>query len=132
MNDDFNKALWGMAIDSPDLQTAILNSMIDHTTSEAGRYSIPTGDIKVLAFEKLTDKKQNLLVQTIHKAGELKVKDLASIMGELSAALAIEEASGKELNMAEKTLKDIDITGLATWSLIGWLSKVKYADRSKS
>lgn len=107
--DGFNKTLWKMAIDSPELQQAIINGM-------SGSYSIPTGDITTVSGnERLT--------QAIRKAGELKVKDLARILGELRVFLTLEEVQGRTLTKPEKTLRDIDIYALATWALVKWATR---------
>lgn len=109
--DGFNKKLFQMAIDSPDLQQAIINGM-------SGGYSIPTGDITLInRSEKLT--------QAIQTAGELKVKDLARMLGELRVALTLEEVQGRTLTKQEKTLRDIDINALATWALVKWATRKK-------
>ena len=119
MNDDFNKTLWEMAIDSPDLQQALIKSM----STDSGGYSIPTGDITVSAFAGEDSPQREKLIQAVKKASELRVKDLARILGELRVALTLEEVQGRELDNPEKTLRDIDITALATWALVKWLAR---------
>ena len=119
MNDDFNKTLWEMAVDSPDLQQALIKSM----NTDSGGYSIPTGDITVSAFAGEDSPQREKLIQAVKKASELRVKDLARILGELRVALTIEEVQGRELDNPEKTLRGIDITALATWALVKWLAR---------
>jgi len=119
MNDDFNKMLWEMAVDSPDLQQALRKSM----STEGGGYSIPTGDITVSVFAGEDSPRREKMVQAIQKARELRVKDLAHILGELRVALTLEEVQGRELDKAEETLRDIDINALATWALVKWLAR---------
>ena len=108
-----------MAIDSQDLQLAIIKSM----STDSGGYSIPTGDITVSAFAGEDSPQREKLIQAVKKASELRVKDLARILGELRVALTLEEVQGRELDNPEKTLRDIDITALATWALVKWLAR---------
>ncbi len=119
MNDNFNKMLWKMAIDSPDLQQALRKSM----STEGGGYSIPTGDITVSVFAWEDSPQREKMIQAIQKARELRVKDLARILGELRAALTVKMVQGRKLDKAEKTLRNIDINALATWALVKWLAR---------
>ena len=119
MNDDFNRKLWKMAVDSPDLQEALIKSM----NTESGGYSIPTGDITLSVFDKEDTPQREKMLQAIQKASELRVKDLARILGELRVDLTLEEVQGRKLDSPEETLRDIDITALATWALIKWLAR---------
>lgn len=119
MNDNFNKMLWKMAIDSPDLQQALRKSM----STEGGGYSIPTGNITVSVFAWEDSPQREKMIQAIQKARELRVKDLARILGELRAALTVKMVQGRELDKAEKTLRNIDINALATWALVKWLAR---------
>lgn len=121
MNDNFNKMLWKMAIDSPDLQQALRKSM----STEGGGYSIPTGDITVSVFAWEDSPQREKMIQAIQKARELRVKDLARILGELRVALTVKMVQGRELDKAEKTLRNIDINALATWALVKWLARKK-------
>ena len=124
MNDQFTQALFDMVPDSPDLQRAILRSI-------TGRgYSIPTGDITLSAFAIEDEAKRDKLVKAIQHARELKVSDLAKMLGELRVALTLEEVQGRSLSKEEETLRDIDITALATWTLVKWLGRVSHTDRS--
>lgn len=124
MNDNFLQSIFDMALDSPDLQRAIVNSM------NSKGYSIPTGDITISAFEIEDETKRDKLVQAIQTARELTVADLAKILGELGVVLEVEEVQGRKLSKEEETLRDIDITALATWALVKWLANVKHANRS--
>jgi len=124
MNDQFLQALFDMAPDSPDLQRAILRSM-------NGRgHSIPTGDITISAFAIEDEDRRDKLTKAIQHARELKVSDLAKMLGELRVALTLEEVQGRSLSKEEETLRDIDITALATWTLVKWLGRVSHTDRS--
>lgn len=125
MEDKFTQTLFTMALDNPDLQHAIISSM-----SKDKGYSIPTGDITLSVFGMEEGTTQDKLIQAIHTARDLRVKDLAKILGELRVALMLEEVEGEKLSPSEETLRAIDITALATIALIKWLAKVKHEDRS--
>lgn len=125
MNNDFNKQLWQLASDSPELQQAIIQSM-----SNASRgYSIPTGDITLSVFELEDNPRREKLIQAIHKARELTVEQLARILAELKVDLIVEEADGRNLLKQEETLMDIDITALATYALVMWLKRKTHIEQ---
>lgn len=127
MEDRFNKTLWELGLNNPEAQKAIVKSM----SKDSGGYSIPTGDITLAIYEaELEESQRAKIVTAIEKARELKVKDLARILGELSVALTLEDVNGGKLEEPERTLKDIDITALATWALVKWLANVEHAERS--
>lgn len=122
MNDEFNKTLWGLGEDSPELQRAIAKSM-EAKESKRG-YSIPTltlnsvteelEDIHVTAFTDVEDPEQrDRLVNAIKKVDSMTVGELARVIGYGRVALILKEAKGEELTEQEKTLRDIDITSLA-------------------
>ena len=123
MDDNFNKTLFETAIDSPDLQQAILKCI----RKSAEGYSIPTGELRVSVFTLEDSPRREAIIQEIKEARELKVKDLARILGELRVDLLLDEVQDKELSAPEKTLRDIDIEALATWALIKWKARKKEA-----
>lgn len=127
MNDDFNRQLLELASTSPDLQEALKKSF---TAGSCG-YTIPTGDICVDVFE-LSEKAQgrDFIVQAIKKAQSLTVAELAQMLGELRVALNVKMVEGEALLPLEKTLKDIDITAIATWALVSWLKAYYKPERS--
>lgn len=127
MEDIFNRELWKLGLDSPEAQKAIIKSM----SKDSGGYSIPTGDITLAVYEaELEESQRDKIITAIEKARELKVKDLARILGELGVALSLEEMKRGKLEEPERTLKDIDITALATWALVKWLANVEHTERS--
>ena len=124
MDDRFNAKLFELAIDSPDLQQALLNGMM----CGSNKYSIPTGDITVSVFEDDNEKRQQFVKDAIHIARDLTVKDLARMLAELRVDLILKEVQGETLPEWEKTLRDIDITHLAVFTLILW-SRQRNANR---
>lgn len=128
MNDSFKKTLWSLASSNPDLQQAIIKAM----GINGGGYSIPTGDITVSIFEDVEEDQRGKWIKAIDTARELKVKDLARMLGELRPAIILKEAQGEELKVHEKTLRDIDITALAVFTLIDWISNVVHTEGSQS
>ena len=116
MNDDFNKKLWELASTSTSLQEAIKGNM------SGGYYSIPTGDITVSIFEHKDEPQQEKMVEVLKMARELTVADLARILAEVRIALIFEEVKGEALKPHEKTLRDIDVTALATFALAKWVA----------
>lgn len=119
MTDDFNKMVWDLAGDSPALQQAL----VAHMSKDSAGYSIPTGDIHLQVFTRDTPP-QNLLA-AIKKADSLTVAQLGKILAELSTALTIKEVKGEALRPFEQTLKDIDISCLATFALVEWAKLVQ-------
>ena len=113
MNDDFNRQLLELASTSPDLQEALKKSF----TAGGWGYSIPTGDICVDVFEEGKEAHRDTIVQ-------------AQILGELRVALNIKLAEGETLPEDERTLRDIDITALATWALVKWIKAYFKPERS--
>lgn len=126
MNDDFNRQLLELASTSPDLQEALKKSF----TAGGWGYSIPTGDICVDVFEEGKEAHRDTIVQAIKKAQSLTVAELAQILGELRVALNIKLAEGETLPEDERTLRDIDITALATWALVKWIKAYFKPERS--
>lgn len=127
MNDDFNRQLLELASTSPDIQEALKKSF----STEGWGYSIPTGDICLDVFE-LSEKAQgrDIIVQAIKKAQSLTVQELSQRLAELRVALNVKMAEGETLAPLEKTLRDIDITALATWALVAWLKAYYKPERS--
>ncbi len=121
MNDDFNKRLWEMAIDSPDLQQAIKKSM----STENKGYTIPTrrysevleevGDIHSYYLDMAKDEAQKeKLAQIIKSIDSMTIGELATQLNYVRVAMLVKEVENeKELTEVEKTLRDIDITLLA-------------------
>lgn len=118
MNDEFNKALWELGEDNPELQKAIA-----HTIVNAEGYSIPTRrvstiteeleDITVTVMEIEDEAQRERAIARIKQARELTVADLATRLNILSIAYRIKEAKGETLTAQERTLRDLDITALA-------------------
>lgn len=119
MTDDFNKMVWDLAGDSPALQQALVN----HMSKDSAGYSIPTGDIHLQVFTRDTPP-QNM-IDAIKKADSLTVAQLGKILGELRPALILKEVEGEALRPYEQTLRDIDISCLATFALVEWAKLVK-------
>ena len=126
MNDDFNRQLLELASTSPDIQEALKKSF----STEGWGYSIPTGDIRLDIFTEGREAHRDTLVQAIKKAQSLTVEELSKILGELRVALNVKLATGEALDQTEKTLRDIDITALATWALVKWLREYYKPERS--
>lgn len=122
MIDDFNKMVWDIAGDSPALQQAL----VTHMSKDSAGYSIPTGDIHLQVFTRDTPP-QNL-INAIKKADSLTVAQLGKILAELRVALTIKEVQGEALRPFEQTLKDIDISCLATFALVEWAKLVKHKE----
>lgn len=122
MTDDFNKMVWDIAGDSPALQQSLLRSM---SKTSAG-YSIPTGDIHISVYTK--DEPPQKLIAAIQKADSLTVAQLGKILAELSAVLTVKEVTGEALRPYEQTLKDIDISALATFALVSWAKMVQHTE----
>lgn len=119
MTDDFSKMVWDIAGDSPALQQALVN----HMSKDSAGYSIPTGDIHLQVFTRDTPP-QNM-IDAIKKADSLTVAQLGKILGELRPALILKEVEGEALRPYEQTLRDIDISCLATFALVEWAKLVK-------
>ena len=121
MNDDINRKLWSMAVDSPELQQAIIRSM--STGSGSGGYKIPTrqycettGEVEDIHFNLLDMEdpaQKEELIKAIQKVDRMTVGQLAKILSYTSTALRVKEAEGMKLSEPERTLRDIDITYLA-------------------
>ena len=116
MQESFDKKLWEVIADSPELQQTITESI---RTPNQG-YSIPTGDIIVSVFGIEDQEKLKRAVKALNKARDLKVSELSKILAELSTYYTIKQAEGKELDNYEKTLRDLDIDALAVTALLRW------------
>ena len=117
MQESFDKKLWEVVADSPELQQTIIESL---KTPNRG-YSIPTGDIVVSVFGIEDQDKLKRAVKALNKARDLKVSELSKILAELSTYYTFKQAEGKELDNYEKTLKDLDIDALAVTALLRWI-----------
>ena len=126
MSDNFNTLLWEIAENSPALQKAFIDSF----TSNKADYCIPTGNICIDVFKPGNEEQREKLLPIIEKAQTLTIKELSNILGELSIALTIKDIKGEPLTDQEKTLKDIDITALATWAVVKWLTNIDHTERS--
>ena len=120
MDERFSKELWELGLKNPELQTAIAESITGDSKNYKG-YSIPTGDITLAVFDEKHEENRDKLLQIIKTASEMKVKDLARIFSELRISLTVAEVQGEELKPHEETLKDIDVTALASFALIKYL-----------
>lgn len=127
MEDRFNKALWELGVDNPELQKAILKS-IEGEDPKSGGYSIPTKnfiiehpadrlptgqDIHITAFNKEDPDQKQRYIEEIKKIDQCAIKEVAQHLAKWTAYLTLKEAEGQELTPIERTLKDIDITALA-------------------
>lgn len=121
MNDEFNRLLLTLAKDSPDIQQALFKNARE--AAESG-YSIPTGDIHLDIFKD--GEPHAKLLAALKKADQLTVAQLDKILRELRAALTIKEVTGEALLPYEKTLKDIDISCLATFALVTWAKTIQH------
>lgn len=113
--------LWDLALESPGLQRAIIKNM----ATEQGLYSIPTGDITISVFDKEDTPEREKIITAIKQVQDMKIKDLAKILKELRIDLIVQEVNNPGLADYEKTLRDIDITALATFAYIRWLVALK-------
>lgn len=119
MNDNFNKLLWDLGRDNPEIQEAIAHSM---STGTRG-YSIPTRkyckateeveDIHTYFIDKEDPEQREKLAQALKQVDNMTVGQLAKILNYTRVALTLKEVEGQELTEPEKTLKDIDISALA-------------------
>lgn len=118
-NDIFDQSLWKLATESPELQQAIVNAR----QTRSG-YSIPTGDIELeLNFQSLisADKKSKL-AEAVDITRSLTIREVDFLLRKVQQALTLSVAEGHTLTAEEKTMKDIDLTALATFIVVKWLS----------
>ena len=123
MNNDFNKALWKLGEDRPELQKAIARTIVN-----AGGYVIPTRklckatgeveDIHIGIADIEDEEHRGKLIQAIRKADSLTVRELAQLLSWERVDLCVREAKGETLTEEEKTLRDIDITTLALYAIL--------------
>lgn len=116
MNDDFNRQLWELASNAPDLQQAMLKA-------SAG-YTIPTGNV----LEELADpsypvpfpsqRDRDAMAKIVRNAMRLPVSELSEMLDGVRSALILKEERGETLNRMEKTLKDLDLNRLALFILL--------------
>lgn len=119
MNDKFNKLLWDLGRDTPEVQEAIAHSM---STASKG-YSIPTRqyckatgeveDIHTYFIDKEDPAQREKLANALKQVDNMTVGELAKILNYTRVALTLKEVDGQELTEPEKTLKDLDISALA-------------------
>lgn len=119
MNDNFNKALWDLGKDNPELREAIAHSLY----KGGNGYSIPTRqycsvteeveDIHTHLLDIEDPEKREKLLQAIKKVDSMTIGQLAKLLNYARVAYLLKEARGEKLTEPEKTLKDIDITMLA-------------------
>ena len=121
MEDTFTAELFEMARNSPAIRQAIVNAM-----SKDKGYSIPIGDITIDLYAREESPQRDFIEKALLRARSLTVKDLAQMLGELSAYLTIKEEAGEKLQPHEKTLKDIDIYGLALFILVMWVAHIRH------
>lgn len=122
MTDDFNRALWALATDSPTLRQALAS----HISKTSAGYSIPTGDIHLQVYANGTP--SDKLISAIKKADSMTVGQLGKILAELRAVLEIRQIQGETLQPFEETLKDIDISCLATFALVEWAKHAPHTE----
>ena len=125
MNDTFNKLLWDLGRDTPEVQEAIAHSM---STASKG-YSIPTRqyckatgeveDIHTALIDIEEEETREKLTQAIKKIDSMTVGELAKMLNFSRVALLLKEAEGHELTEPEKTIRDIDISLFALVSITG-------------
>lgn len=123
MTDNFNKALWELGLDNPDVREAIAK-----TINGPAHYSIPTRKLSTLTGEleditltvyEIEDKDQREReIAKVERAFNIPVKELVLRLNILHTAYTLKEVQGEELTPQERTLKDLDITALA-YTLLG-------------
>ena len=119
VNDIFDQNLWKLATDNPELQQAIVNAR----QTRSG-YSIPTGDINIyLDFQSLiSDQKKSKLAEAVDTTRSLTIREVDFLLRKVQQALILSEAEGHKLTAEEKTMKDIDLTALATFIVVKWMA----------
>lgn len=125
MTRDFISEVWELGRDNPDF-IEIVARAITKTSKETG-YSIPvreycnaTGEIEDIHLNYLNiedEKKREKIEKIIKRVDQLTIGELAKELSTLSLLYRIKGTS-EELEPYEKTLKDIDITRLALFTLL--------------
>ena len=116
MDNTFNKELWKLGLDNPELREAIARSII----RESKGYYIATRqkcettgeveDVHTWAFTEELPVDRDSLIKAIETTDKLTVGELAKVLNCVRIALLEKEAKGERLTDNEKTLRDIDIS----------------------
>lgn len=118
--EDINKSLWNIAGEIPELREAL----IAEADLSAGLYSIPTlqyseltGEVEdghITLLENVDEAQKDKLTQIIKQIDNMTVGQLSKALACVRTAILINEAeTGAPAEGADKTLKDLDLTGLA-------------------
>jgi len=120
--DKFNKVITGMMLEDPEL----LDALSERISKQAG-YSIPTGDIRTSVYNIEDANKRDRIIKVLKAADNLTIRQLCTMLYDVKALLDVKKVKGKELEPYEKTLNDIDLLMLASYTLIIWQSRIEHS-----